>query len=264
MKITIFTSNHPRHLALIERIQEICDELYVAIECKTLFPGAIEDVERKSSIMENYFSKVIEAENSIFGQPRFIGKNINILNMKAGDLSHLSKDVLFKAMESDYYIIFGASYIRGWLIDFLIANRAINVHMGVSPYYRGSSSNFWPMYDKNPLLVGSTIHLLSRGLDTGDILFHAMPLPHGHTAFEYSMSAVLAAQIALTQHISNGKISSFPRTPQMKSVEIRYTRHADFTDKVASEFLLRDHSNQELIRQVQSSQKPVLINPFYY
>ena len=48
--------------------------------------------------------------------------------------------------------------------------------MGVSPYYRGTSCNFWAIYDDNPSYVGSTIHLLSKGLDSGDILFHCIPL----------------------------------------------------------------------------------------
>lgn len=264
MKITLFTSNQPRHLALIERMRAICDELFVIMECKTLFPGTVKDTEQKSPTMERYFAKVQEAESLIFGQPRFLDKNINLLSVKAGDLSLVDQKVLAPALQSDYYVVFGASYIRGWLIDFLVENKAINIHMGVSPYYRGSSSNFWPLFDNKPLLVGSTIHMLSMGLDNGDILVHAMPEPHNHTAFEYSMRAVLSAHVALTRHIADGTIFSLPRIPQTKSEEIRYTRHADFTDEVAEAFLSRDLSNCELIRQIESSPKPALINPVYY
>ena len=73
------------------------------------------------------------------------------------------------ALSSDIYIVFGASFIKGWLVDFLIKNKAINIHMGLSPYYRGSSCNFWAMYDNNPNYVGATIHYLSKGLDSGEI-----------------------------------------------------------------------------------------------
>ncbi len=264
MKITLFTSNQPRHLALIERMQLICDELFVIMENKTLFPGAVKDTEKKSPTMERYFAKVQEVEGQIFGDPRFIDKNVDLLSIKAGDLSLLGQKELKPALQSDLYVVFGASYIRGWLIDFLVENKAINIHMGTSPYYRGSSSNFWPLFDNNPLLVGSTIHMLSKGLDTGDILFHAMPEPHNHTVFEYSMRAVLSAHTALTRHIADGTIFSLPRIPQTKLEEIRYTRHVDFTDSVAEAFLSRDLSNSELIRQIANSRKPVLINPFYY
>lgn len=264
MKITLFTSNQPRHLALIERMQAICDELFVFMECKTLFPGVVKDTEQKSTVMERYFERVQEAERLIFERPRFVQKNINLFIMKTGDLSLLDQDVMFPALQSDYYVVFGASYIRGWLIDFLVENKAINIHMGVSPYYRGSSSNFWPLFDGNPLLVGSTIHLLSKGLDNGDILFHAMPEVQDHAAFEYSMRAVLSAHVALIQRISDKTIFSLPRIPQSKLKEIRYTKHIDFTDEVAEAFLSRDLSNSELIRQIKNSPKPMLVNPFYY
>ena len=73
---------------------------------------------------------------------------------------------------SDLYIVFGSSYIKGRLINFLIKNKAINIHMGISPYYRGSDCNFWSLYDNNFHLVGGTVHLISKGLDSGPILFH--------------------------------------------------------------------------------------------
>ena len=43
--------------------------------------------------------------------------------------------------------------------------------MGVSPYYRGADCNFWALYDSNYHLVGSTIHYLSKGIDSGDIIY---------------------------------------------------------------------------------------------
>ena len=71
-------------------------------------------------------------------------------------------------------MVFGSSYIKGELVDYLVKQKAINIHMGVSPYYRGCDCNFWALYDNNPHLVGATIHLLSKGLDSGPMLYHAM------------------------------------------------------------------------------------------
>lgn len=264
MKITLFTSNHPRHLALVERLQKICEELFVVVESKTVFPGKVKDTEQKSPVMEQYFARVQAAEQHFFGPPSFCERRAKILNVKSGDLSVAGKDILSDGLNSDYYVVFGASYIRGWLVDFLVENKAINIHMGVSPYYRGSSSNFWALYDKRPELVGATIHMLSRGLDSGEILFHAMPLPKTHNPFEYSMRAVLAAHVSLTERIAAGEIFNLPKLMQDKSVEMRYTKHSDFTDAVASEFLSRDAVNADLIAQMQRNPTPELIHPVYY
>ena len=68
--------------------------------------------------------------------------------------------------------------------------------MGVSPFYRGTDCNFWAQYDDNLHLVGSTIHFLSRGLDSGKVLYHAMPYKC-ENPFNYSMLAVKSAFISL-------------------------------------------------------------------
>ena len=91
-----------------------------------------------------------------------------------GDLNTCSLDNISDFLKSDIYIVFGSSYIKGDLINFLVNAKAINIHMGVSPYYRGTDCNFWALYDNNPHLVGATIHLLSKGLDSGPMLYHAM------------------------------------------------------------------------------------------
>ena len=83
-----------------------------------------------------------------------------------GDLNHLKKADLKDFLESDIYVVFGSSYIKGFLVDFLIKRKAINIHMGLSPYYRGADCNFWALQDDNPHYVGATIHLLSKGLDS--------------------------------------------------------------------------------------------------
>ena len=129
----------------------------------------------KSETMQNYFKKVIEAEEKIFENDFSLGSNVKTLSARMGDLNFFKKNDLEFALNSDIYIVFGASYIKGWLIDFLLKKNAINIHMGISPYYRGSSCNFWATYHKNYHLVGATIHLLSEGLDSGKILYHVIP-----------------------------------------------------------------------------------------
>ena len=57
-----------------------------------------------------------------------------------GEINKVEKISLVNFLKSDLYIIFGASYIKGWLAKFLIKKRAINIHMGISPYYRGSAA----------------------------------------------------------------------------------------------------------------------------
>ncbi len=92
--------------------------------------------------------------------------------MISGDLNKCPTNLLLDFLKSDVYVVFGSSYIKGELIDFLVKQKAINIHAGVSPYYRGTDCNFWAVADRNFHLVGATVHLLSKGVDSGEILFH--------------------------------------------------------------------------------------------
>ena len=161
MKITVFTSNQPRHLSLIQQLASISTQTFAVMECNTVFPGQVDDFFRKSEVMQQYFGHVMAAEKSLFGDIHFLPSNARTLSIKGGDLNRLNAETLAPALESDVYIVFGASYIKGWLIDFLVDKKAVNIHMGVSPYYRGSSCNFWALYDHKPEFVGSTVHPVS-------------------------------------------------------------------------------------------------------
>jgi methionyl-tRNA formyltransferase len=241
MRITIFTSNQPRHLNLAKELSNMFDRVYVISEVNTVFPGQVDDFFGKSDVMQAYFQNVIDSEKKIFGEIGFLPENVRTLSIKSGDLNKLDRQQLNEALASDVYVVFGASYIRGWLIDFLLEKKALNIHMGLSPYYRGSSCNFWALYDGRPGYVGATIHYLSKGLDSGDILFHCTPEPlPSDSSFDFAMRSVLVAQQALVSSLENESIFAFPYVRQDRSQEIRYSKNQDFTEEIAEDFLSRE------------------------
>ena len=260
MKITLFSSNQPRHLNLARELAKIADEVFFISEVKSIIPEKTANFSDKSEVMQRYFAKVISAEKKVFGDIDFLPNNIHQLAIKAGDLNLLTDRQLRDALSSDIYIVFGASYIKGWLVDFLIANQAFNIHMGISPYYRGSSCNFWALYDYNPAYVGATIHMLSKGLDSGDMLFHCLPnLIEKDSVFDFTMRSVSAAHFGLCQSIKNQTILSMNRTKQDRSLELRYTRDSEFNEKIAEEFLKREYSIDQ-----NNFEYANIINPIFY
>jgi len=117
--------------------------------------------------------------------------------------------------------------------------RAVNIHMGVSPFYRGSSCNFWALFDGNAHLVGATIHMLTKGLDSGGMLYHALPAPAAVDPFLLGMLSVRSAHLSLIETIKNGSLFSYEPIEQDKAKQMRYTRNSDFNDAVAEEYLGR-------------------------
>tara|TARA_B100002051_G_C16632893_1_gene584262 strand:- start:2 stop:796 length:795 start_codon:yes stop_codon:yes gene_type:complete len=241
MRITLFTSNDIRHNYLINLLSEICNDLFVVQECGTIFPGTIPGHYPPSKIIEKYFRKVNDAQKELF-DTHFINsenKNITLLPIVFGDLNKCSISFLSKFLNSDLYIIFGSSYIKGDLINFLCKNRAINIHMGISPYYRGADCNFWALYDNNPHLVGATIHMLSKGLDNGPMLYHAMSKVNKNP-FIYSMSTVKAAFHSITERIKDKSIFNIKPLTQNKEVQIRYSKKIEFNEHIINEYFQKD------------------------
>ena len=260
MKITVFTSNQPRHINLVNLISEFAEETYAVLESNTLFPGLIQDFYSSSPTMQEYMNGVRKAETDLFGKSRFVSSRSKTLVMKSSDLNYLTQEHLKEALQSDIYVVFGSSFIKGWLIDFLIEKRALNIHMGLSPYYRGSSCNFWAMYDLLPNYVGATIHYLSKGLDSGPMIFHSAPKFENEDPFAFTMKAVKKAQEDLVYFIKN--LNRFNANPvdQNRELQLRYTRNSDFTDEVAREFLDRKLSRLDLEALIRNSKKPDLID----
>jgi len=110
--------------------------------------------------------------------------------------------------------------------------------MGVSPYYRGTDCNFWALFDNNPHLVGATIHMLSKGLDSGPILYHALS-EIKDDPFVYTMSTVKSAFHSLAERIKNESIFKYSPEIQNKSKEVRYSKKDQFNEEIVKLFLLK-------------------------
>tara|TARA_B100001142_G_scaffold214552_1_gene212626 strand:+ start:2505 stop:3329 length:825 start_codon:yes stop_codon:yes gene_type:complete len=69
----------------------------------------------------------------------------------------------------DILVCYGSSIIKSSLLrDY--SKRFLNVHLGLSPYYRGSGTNVWPLINREPHMVGATFMHINEGIDTGHIV----------------------------------------------------------------------------------------------
>ena len=260
MKITLFTSNNNRHNYLINLLSKFCDELFVVQECRTIFPGIISGHYPVSDIMKKYFENVNTAQNKLFGNPYVnnFNKNIKILPILSGDLNRCSLTFLSDFLNSDIYVVFGSSYIKGELVDYLVEKKTINIHAGVSPYYRGTDCNFWALYDNNPHLVGTTIHMLSKGLDSGPILYHAMSKLKSNP-FEYTMSTVKSAFHSIAERIKDKSIFNIEPIKQDKSKEIRYSKKIEFNEED-----IKNYFNKTIDLNSKQFDNSLLKEPFFF
>ncbi len=71
-------------------------------------------------------------------------------------------------MKRDFIISYNYVHIITEDILKLYKERAINLHISYLPWNRGAHPNVWSFIDETP--KGITIHLIDKGLDTGDVL----------------------------------------------------------------------------------------------
>ena len=73
-----------------------------------------------------------------------------------------------KEYETDILIDHGTSIVQNHIIS--SAKQAINLHWGLSPYYRGTHCTEWALINWDPRNIGVTIHSLSKEIDGGDVI----------------------------------------------------------------------------------------------
>jgi len=72
-------------------------------------------------------------------------------------------------IKPDITIVMGTSIIKPHILD-ICGRDVINIHGGYLPDYRGNHCFFFALYNEDYEKIGSTLHYVNRGIDTGDII----------------------------------------------------------------------------------------------
>jgi methionyl-tRNA formyltransferase len=84
--------------------------------------------------------------------------------------SHNDKacEAILDADQPDIIVVYGTAIIRSNIFS-RSRNMTLNMHTGLSPWYRGDSTLFWPVYYNEPDKLGVTVHELVESIDGGPI-----------------------------------------------------------------------------------------------
>lgn len=73
-----------------------------------------------------------------------------------------------KNIEPDLLLVYGTGIV-GERVRSTARQLVVNMHTGLSPYYRGASCAFWPLHNKELDRLGATVHECTAELDGGKI-----------------------------------------------------------------------------------------------
>ncbi len=99
-------------------------------------------------------------------------------------------------IKPDLIVINGTRILSTHLLD-KIQCPIVNIHVGITPQYRGVHGGFWALKDNNPALYGVTLHYVDKGIDTGRIIAQKTLIPSPIDNFKTYPIQQYAAGIAL-------------------------------------------------------------------
>jgi methionyl-tRNA formyltransferase len=118
-------------------------------------------VRRDAAHRRSRFLEVLGAKNCTnFLSPQLVTR-VHGINSEEGTR-------VVTALHPDVILVFGTSVVKERIL-LLARNVALNLHTGISPYYRGADCSFWPLYENELHMLGATVHKCTAQLDGGHI-----------------------------------------------------------------------------------------------
>ena len=209
MKLLLFSGTHPRHLFVNQEIIKHFDHsLVIVMEREGLIPTPpldISDNDKYNFI--KHFNNREKKENEAYSRLSYLDvfKDQKKVFVKPDQLnsSDIAQEV--KKFNADICMIFGVDLILDPVINVLPDNK-INLHLGLSPWYKGGATLFWPFYFMNPQFAGITFHQITKSPDQGEIIHQSTPnLEYGDTIHDVGVKCVLKAKQDVVRLINHFK-----------------------------------------------------------
>jgi len=199
MKIILITGSHPQH-AYIAR----------AIAATNYLSGlVIEEREEHLPIAPNHLNTQMKKmfnrhflNRQVAGDKHFgacIFPDVPILKVSRNRLNDEGTWSFLKKHEPTLLLSYGCHMLSDKTLG-KVSGEIWNIHGGLSPWYRGAITHFWPSYMLEPQMTGMTIHQLTQQLDAGDVVHQCCAdLVRGDGIHDLAARAVLKLAIELPE-----------------------------------------------------------------
>lgn len=193
--VVLMQGSHPRHFAIARMLRDGGHLRALVVEQRENFvpePDPSWDPHYQE-LFRMHFEKRSIAEKNTFGDvdPEEICQGIPCLRVTKDELNSEKVLAFLKEHQAPMMLSYGVHRLSSDVLS-LFPGNAFNIHGGLSPWFRGNSTLFWPFYFLKPNYAGMTIHRLTERLDGGEILHHSLPeLRYGDGIHDVASRAVL-------------------------------------------------------------------------
>ena len=188
MKFAILTTNTAHHEYFIHQIASEFEIAYLVYE--NMHISFNYETRHSFELSQELYEREMLTRNAHVDIKRFGIAEHHVDTVNSDDFKKI-----YQKNPVDFALVFGCGRISQEIID-LFPDGLINVHRGISRYYRGLDSELWAAYKKDFKNIGVTLHYIDNNLDTGDILFEgSLDIPKNCKVHQLrGMATVLATE----------------------------------------------------------------------
>lgn len=209
MRLVLFSGDHPRHLFVNKKVLEFFDDVFVIVmEREYLLPEPPSHLDNHDKeLFQMHFENRHLVESSVYGDLNsyVVFKNFKSIFIKPDKLNTVLVAEEVKKFNADFCFIFGVDLILDPVIN-VLPKDTINLHLGLSPWYKGGATLFWPFYHLEPQFCGSTFHQITQQPDAGKIIHQCVPeLLKGDKIHDVGARCVVKSREDLSKIFSHWK-----------------------------------------------------------
>lgn len=228
MRVAFLTGSHPRHAYVARSLQKSGHLVGLLIEQRELFvPSPPEGLDHKTTLLfQQHFHGREQAEARHCGNaslPEVERRDINV-----SELNSVATVQFINDLRPDLVLSYGIHKLAAETLDSIACPLKWNIHGGLSPWYRGTTTHFWPSYFLEPQMTGMTVHELTKDIDGGAVVHQsAVDMVSGDGIHDLACRAVssLGDELAkLMAVVNDGRL----RAPQKQETTGRIWREADW------------------------------------
>jgi len=140
-------------------------------------------------LFSHHFHSRQETELNGFGELQ--APDVSALRVTQGELNQSKVHSFIKQIAPDLLLTYGCHKLSNETLA-CAQGEKWNCHGGLSPWYKGAITHFWPSYMLEPQMTGMTVHDLSSQLDAGNVIHQCVAsLERGDKLHDLAVKSVI-------------------------------------------------------------------------
>ncbi|OGX38693.1 MAG: hypothetical protein A3D87_03420 [Omnitrophica WOR_2 bacterium RIFCSPHIGHO2_02_FULL_50_17] len=233
MKAVVLTSNSLRHRYFANVISENFELVGLVAEPKFDY---FSFQQQKSLLVQEHFRRLERYERKYFGSYGGFPQ-CPLMEVAVKQINDEQVIRWIQQKNPQYVFLFGTGILNDkWLA--LYSDKIINLHLGLSPDYKGTATLFWPFANDDLRHLGVTIHIATGQVDAGAILGQIKPdIDIGDNYYDITNKIIRKAIDHFPRLVRAYDQAAIVPVPQKPGAHSRTYRKDQFTEEVLQKVL---------------------------